>query len=127
MSATPEQYRAYIQRSRGEFSYAKPVYVELVTGWISDRTACYLASGKPAVVQDTGPSRYLLDGEGVFRFRTVDEAARALARVESDYERQCRSARALAEEHFDARRVAGRVLERALAEPVRQRARAVEV
>ena len=123
MSATPERYRAYIQRSRGEFSYAKPVYVELVTGWISDRTACYLASGKPAVVQDTGPSRFLLDAEGVFRFRTVDEAARALARVESDYDRQCRLARALAEEHFDARRVVGRVLERALAEPISQRAR----
>ena len=123
VSATPERYRAYIQRSRGEFSYAKPVYVELVTGWISDRTACYLASGKPAVVQDTGPSRFLLDAEAVFRFRTVDEAARALARVESDYDRQCRLARALAEEHFDARRVVGRVLERALAEPISQRAR----
>jgi len=118
VSATPKEYRAYIQQSRGEFSYAKPVYVELVTGWISDRTACYLASGKPAIVQDTGPNRFLPDAEGVFRFRNVDDAARALARVESDYERQCRLARALAEEHFDAARVVTRMLEHALDRPI---------
>ena len=123
VSATPEQYRAYIQRSRGEFSCAKPVYVELVTGWISDRTACYLASGKPAVVQYTGPSRYLPEAEGLFRFKSMDEALRGLAQAESDYERQCRQARALAEEHFDARRVVGRVLDRALAEPISRRTR----
>src|SRR5881398_961880 len=118
VSATPEQYRAYIQRSRGEFSCAKPTYVKLATGWVSDRTACYLASGKPAVVQHTGPSRFLPDADGLFRFRNMDEAARALAQVESDYERHCRLARALAEEYFDARRVVGRMLEQALAERV---------
>jgi len=118
VSATPEQYRFYIQRSRGEFSCAKPAYVKLATGWVSDRTACYLASGKPAVVQHTGPSRFLPDADGLFRFRNMDEAVRALAQVESDYERHCRLARALAEEYFDARRVVGRVLERALAERV---------
>jgi hypothetical protein len=116
VSATPEQYRAYIQRSRGEFSCAKPTYVKLETGWISDRTACYLASGKPAVVQHTGPSRYLPSDEGLFRFQTMDEAVRALAQVESDYERHCRLARALAEEYFDGRRVVRRVLEHALIE-----------
>ena len=118
VSATPEQYRSYIQRSRGEFSCAKPTYVKLATGWVSDRTACYLASGKPAVVQHTGPSRFLPDADGLFRFRNMDEAVRALAQVESDYERHCRLARALAEEYFDARRVVGRVLEQALAERV---------
>ena len=123
ISATPEQYRAYIQRSRGEFSCAKPTYVKLATSWMSDRTACFLASGKPAVVQHTGPSRYLPDGEGLFRFRTMDEAVRALARVEADYERHCRLARALAEEYFDTRRVVGRVLEQALAEHVGQSSR----
>ena len=116
VSATPEQYRAYIQRSRGEFSCAKPTYVKLGTGWISDRTVCYLASGKPAVVQHTGPSRYLPDDEGLFRFQTMDEAVRALAQVEADYDRHCRLARSLAEEHFDGRRVVRRVLEHALAE-----------
>src|SRR2546422_1082249 len=118
VSTTPEQYRAYIQRSRGEFSCAKPTYVKLATGWISDRTICYLASGKPAVVQHTGSSRYLPYADGLFRFKTMDEAVRALAQVESDYERHCRLARALAEEYFDARRVVGRVLEQALAERV---------
>ncbi|PYQ18238.1 MAG: hypothetical protein DMF79_15560 [Acidobacteria bacterium] len=116
VSATPEKYRAYLQRSRGEFSCAKPTYVKLATGWISDRTVCYLASGKPAVVQHTGPSRYLPDDEGLFRFKTMEEAVHALARVESDYERHCRLARALAEEYFDGRRVVTRVLEHALSE-----------
>jgi hypothetical protein len=118
VSATPNQYRAYIQQSRGEFSCAKPAYVSLAAGWISDRTICYLASGKPAVVQHTGPSRFLPDADGLFRFQTMDEAVRALKATESDYERHCRLARALAEEYFDARRVAGRVLELALAERV---------
>ena len=79
------------------------------------------------VVQYTGPSRYLAQAEGLFRFRTMDEALRGLAQAESDYERQCRLARALAEEHFDARRVVGRVLERALAESVSPRARAAGI
>jgi hypothetical protein len=115
VSSTPEQYQAYIQQSRGEFSCAKPSCMRLQNAWISDRTLCYLASGKPAVVQHTGPSRFLPDAEGLFRFRSLEEAARALDAVESDYERQCRLARKLAEEYFDARKVVGSVLERALA------------
>jgi hypothetical protein len=115
VSSEPEDYRAYIQRSRGEFSCVKPSCVWLENAWISDRTLCYLASAKPAVVQHTGPSRFLPDSEGLFRFRTLEEAALALSAVESDYERHCRLARELAEEHFDARKVIGRVLERALA------------
>jgi hypothetical protein len=63
---------------------------------VSDRTVCYLASGKPAVVQDTGPSRYLPDGEGLFRFRSLDEAAAAIGSVNADYPRHSRAARALA-------------------------------
>jgi len=115
VSSEPEQYRAYIQQSRGEFSVVKPSCVWLNNAWISDRTLCYLASAKPAVVQDTGPSRFLPYSEGLFRFRTLEEAARALTAVESDYERHCRLARELAEEHFDAQKVVGGVLERALA------------
>jgi hypothetical protein len=114
VSATPDQYRTYIQSSRGEFSCAKPAYMALANAWVSDRTLCYLASGKPAVVQHTGPSRFLPDDEGLFRFRSIDEAVRAFAAVEADYDRHCRRARALAEEHFDGRRVVQRVLERAL-------------
>ena len=115
VSSTPEDYRAYVQASRGEFSCAKPAYVTLETAWVSDRTLSYLASGRPAVVQHTGKSRFLPDGEGLFRFRTPEEAAAALAAVEADYDRHCRLARALAEEHFDARRVVAKVLERAAA------------
>jgi hypothetical protein len=89
------------------------VYLE--NAWISDRTLCYLASGKPAVVQYTGPSRFLPDAAGLFRFRDLEEAARYLEMAAADYERQCGLARALAEEYFDARKVVGRVLELALA------------
>jgi hypothetical protein len=112
---TPDLYQSYIRGSRGEFSCAKKSCMRLQNAWVSERSLCYLASGKPAVVQHTGPSRILPDAEGLFRFRTPDEAARALAAVEVDYERHCRLARALAEEHFDARKVVGRLLERALA------------
>jgi hypothetical protein len=113
-TATPEEYRAYIQQSRGEFSCAKPSCMQLQNAWISDRTICYLASGKPAVVQHTGPSRFVPDAEGLFRFRNIEEAAHMIALVESDYDRQCHAARALAERHFDAKKVINRVLEIAL-------------
>ena len=114
VTATPEEYRAYIQQSRGEFSCAKPSCMQLQNAWVSDRTICYLASGKPAIVQHTGPSRFLPDAEGIFRFRSIDEAAQMLSLVESDYSRQCDAARALAETYFDAEKVVGRVLEKAL-------------
>ena len=115
VAATPWDYQRYVQGSLGEFSCAKPSTVRLETAWISDRTICYLASGKPAVVQHTGPSRFLPDGAGLFRFRDPDEAARSVEVVVTDYERQCELARALAEEFFDAKKVARSVLERALA------------
>jgi hypothetical protein len=114
VTATPQEYAAYIRGSRGEFSCAKPSCFLLQNAWISDRTICYLASGKPAVVEYTGPSRYLPDAEGLLRFRNLDEAAAMLDAAESDYERHSRAARALAEEHFDARKVMARVLEQAL-------------
>jgi glycosyltransferase involved in cell wall biosynthesis len=119
VSSTPEQYGSYVQQSRGEFSCAKPAYVTLETAWVSDRTICYLASGRPAVVQHTGRSGFLPDADGLFRFRNLEEAAAALAAAEADYERHCRQARALAEEHFNARRVVGQVLERAFERPVK--------
>lgn len=115
VASTPWDYQSYVQNSFGEFSCAKPTYVRLETAWLSDRTVCYLASGKPAVVQYTGASRFLPDSAGLFRFRDMQEATHSLEKVVTDYERQCRLARALAEEHFDAQKVVGRVLERALA------------
>jgi hypothetical protein len=113
-TATPEEYRTYVQQSRGEFSCAKPSCMQLENAWVSDRTICYLASGKPAIVQHTGPSRFLPDAEGLFRFRNIEEAAEMIAHVEADYDQQCRAARTLAETYFDAKKVVGRVLERAL-------------
>jgi hypothetical protein len=114
VASTPWDYQAYVGRSRGEFSCAKPFYARLASGWVSDRTLCYLASGKPAIVQDTGESGFLPRAEGLFRFRSVDEAARQLEACAADTALQGLRARALAEEHFDARRVLRRVLERAL-------------
>jgi hypothetical protein len=115
VASTPADYQSYIQGSRGEFSCCKPSYVRLDTAWVSDRTLCFLASGKPAVVRHTGPSRFLPDAEGLFRFHVVDEAAAQLEAIAADYEHQCGLARMLAEEYFDAQKVARRVLERALA------------
>jgi hypothetical protein len=112
---TPEAYHDYIQGSRAEFSCAKPSCALLANAWISDRTLCYLASGKPAVVEHTGRSRFLPDGEGLLRFRDMDEAAAAFDAVEADYERHSRLAHQLAEEHFDGEKVVRRVLELALA------------
>jgi glycosyltransferase involved in cell wall biosynthesis len=114
VAGNPEDYRAYIRNSRGEFSCAKPSCIQFQNAWVSDRTLCYLASGKPVVVQDTGPSRYLPDGEGMFRFSTPEQAAAAMAAMNSDYARHGRAARALAEAHFDAKQVAARILEVAI-------------
>jgi len=110
VARTPEAYRSYVQASRGKFSCVKPSCVVFQNAWVSDRTLCYLASGKPVVVQDTGPSAFLPDGEGMFRFQTLEEAADALARVDAHYPRQCRAAREVAEAYFDARRVLETVL-----------------
>jgi hypothetical protein len=114
VSRTPEMYRAYIQRSRGELTCVKPSCIRLQNGWISDRSLCYLATGKPVVMQDTGPSPYLPFGDGILRFSTAKEATDALAAVNADYERHCRSAREIAETYFDARQIAERILNVAL-------------
>jgi glycosyltransferase involved in cell wall biosynthesis len=111
VAGTPEDYRSYLQRSRGEFSCAKPSCMRFRNAWVSDRSLCYLASGKPVVVQDTGPSSFLPDGEGMFRFKTLAGATRALEAINADYERHSHLARRLVEEHFDAKAVAARILE----------------
>ncbi|MEJ2204384.1 MAG: hypothetical protein P8170_09755 [Gemmatimonadota bacterium] len=114
IAGTPDSYRAYIQASRGEWAAAKPSCIRFQNAWVSDRTVCYLASGKPVVVQDTGPSSYLPDGEGMFRFATLEEAAEAFEAVNADYARQCRAARDLAETHFDAHTILPSMLNEAL-------------
>jgi hypothetical protein len=82
--------------------------------WVSDRTVCYLASGKPVVVQDTGPSAFLPNGEGMFRFSTLQEATEALATINASYGRHCRAARDVAETWFDGKQVAETILSAAL-------------
>jgi hypothetical protein len=114
VAGTPEAYQRYIQHSRGEFSCVKPSYAQFGNAWVSDRSLCYLASGKPVVAQYTGRSAYMPEGRGLFRFRTVAEAAAALDAINQDYEAQCRYARDLAEEHFDAKVVTRRILNRTL-------------
>jgi len=114
VASTPDDYQAYIQGSRGEFSCVKPSCVRLQNAWISDRSLCYLASGKPVVVEHTGPSRFLPDAEGLLRFRSMDEALDRIEELRSDYSRHAKAARRLAEEYFDARKVARRLLEQAL-------------
>jgi hypothetical protein len=114
VAGTPEDYRSYIGSSVAEFSCTKPAYRMLGSSWISDRTVCYLASGRAAVVQHTGDSRELPDNDGLFRFRDRDEAAVALQKVRADPEGQGLAGRALAEELFDATKVVGDLLTRAL-------------
>ena len=114
VAGTPELYQRYIQRSRGEFSCAKPSCMKWQNAWISDRTLCYLASGRPAVVQDTGPSDILPNGLGMFRFSTIEQAVHALAAINEDYFRHRRAARELAESYFDGRRILSALLNQAL-------------
>jgi hypothetical protein len=100
-----EAYRAYIRSSRGEFSVAKETYVKARTGWFSCRSACYLASGRPVVAEETGWSRHYPTGEGLFAFGDLESAAEALRRVTADPQRHARAARRIAEEFFDSDRV----------------------
>ena len=100
--ATPAAFRSYVQGSGAEFSVAQGVYVETRSGWFSDRTARYLASGKPALVQDTGFSRHLPCGEGLVPFRTLEEAVAGAEDIAADPARHGRAARLIAEEHFDS-------------------------
>jgi hypothetical protein len=110
VAGTPQAFRAYVQGSRGEFSCAKPAYVKARAGWVSDRTVCYLASGRPCVVQATGAEAHLPASPGLRFFRDVGEAAEALAAVEADYAAAARAARALAEEIFATRVVVPQLL-----------------
>lgn len=113
VSSTPDAYRRYIQSSAGEFGVAKPGYVKMNTGWISDRTACYLASGKPCIVQDTGPI-HMPSGDGLLRFTDTATAAEALERIAMAPSHHATAARQLAEEYFSAEKLARRVAELAL-------------
>jgi hypothetical protein len=100
ISRTAEEYRRYLQGSRGEFSVAKNVYAATRCGWFSCRSVCYLAAGLPVVVQDTGFSEFIPTGEGLFAFSNLDEAAHGIETVEKNYARHQRAARELARTQF---------------------------
>src|SRR5699024_6766846 len=98
-------YKGFIEGSFGEFSVAKETYVKANTGWFSGRSACYLASGKPVIVQDTKWTKYIPSGEGLFGFDTKENASDALDEVVTNYEKHCRAAREIAVEYFDSSKV----------------------
>jgi hypothetical protein len=103
-------YRAYLQSSKGEFSVAKHAYVAGCSGWFSGRSACYLAAGRPVVVQDTGFDGLVPTGEGIVGFTTLEEAVEGLRAVEADYSRHARAAADIAAEYFDSGKVLRRIL-----------------
>jgi hypothetical protein len=111
VSTTLRDYQNYIETSRGELSVAKNLYVATRSGWFSCRSVCYLAAGRPVVIQETGFSENIPTGEGIFAFSNVEEASGAIAMIEADYPRHQRAARELASEHFDARRILRCLLE----------------
>jgi hypothetical protein len=107
-------YRSHIAGSKAEFSVAKHAYVATRSGWFSDRTVCYLASGRPAVLQDTGFSDSIASGTGVVAFTTLNQAVAGIEEVSRNYEKHSASARALAQEFFSHEVVLPRLIERAL-------------
>ena len=113
ISRTTDGYRDFIQGSKAEFGVAKHAYVARRSGWFSDRTACYLAAGRPAVVQDTGWSAHLPSGTGLIPFSTADEAVDGIARVERDYPAHAAEAVRIAQDFFDAGRVLPPLLDQA--------------
>jgi hypothetical protein len=108
----PWTYQDYLRSSRAEFSVAKHAYVRTRCGWFSDRSAGYLAMGRPVIVEDTGFSDFLPCGEGLLAFRSRDEAVEAINLLNGRFAAHCRAARRVAEEYFDARRVLTDLLER---------------
>jgi hypothetical protein len=109
----PWTYQRFIQRSMCEFAVAKHGYVVSYSGWFSERSACYLASARPVVVEDTGFSNWLPVGEGVIGFSTADEALASIASIDARYRAHCRAAREIAEAFFDGRQVMAALIETA--------------
>jgi hypothetical protein len=105
VAATPSRYRRFIQQSKGEFGLAKSGYIKSKCGWFSDRSVCYLASGRPVVAQETGFSRYLPTGAGLFAFESVEQAVRCIDEANNNYPAHSVAARRLAETHFDSNKV----------------------
>jgi hypothetical protein len=102
VTATSESFKTYLRTSQGEFSVAKNVFVATSSGWFSDRSAAYLASSRPVILQDTGFSAHLPCGRGLFAVRTAEEAAAAIETIASNFDAHARAAREIAAEYLDA-------------------------
>jgi len=113
ISGDIDKYRAYIQKSRGEFTVTKDQVVRPRTGWFSDRSCCYLAAGRPVITQETGFSKYLPTGKGLFGFSTMDDILAAVDAIACDYEGSCKAAREIAAEYFAAEKVLESLMGRA--------------
>jgi hypothetical protein len=113
VTGTLDAYRDFIAASYADLGIAKHAYVASASGWFSDRSTCYLGSGRPVLHQETGFSEWLPTGEGVFAFSTAEDVVEALERIDRDYGRHARAARAIAEEHFEARDVIACMLDQA--------------
>jgi hypothetical protein len=105
VAATPDAYRRYVQHSMAELMVAKSMYVRTRSGWFSDRSACYLSSGRPVVAQDTGLAEPLAAGDGLLLFATAAEARAALSDLFAQYDHHSMAARTLAEDLFDSDKV----------------------
>jgi hypothetical protein len=114
---TPASYQQFIQGSKAELGIAKSGYVAACCGWFSDRSVCYLASGRPVIAQETGFSRFLPAGDGLFAFKTVDDVLTSIDALKRDYARHARAARAIAQEYFDSDMVLAQLLHRIGATP----------
>jgi hypothetical protein len=110
VAGTPAQYREFVQRSRAEFGVAKSGYVVSRSGWFSDRSACYLASGRPVLVQETCFSRFLPVGEGLLAFNTIDDALAGIDELNRRYTHHARAARSLAEKYLDSDKILAELL-----------------
>jgi hypothetical protein len=113
LNLDPDAYRKYVQHSRGEFTATKQIVVALNTGWFSDRSACYLAAGRPVITQETGFTRLYGGERGLFGFTTIEDVVEAVRRIAADYPAHSDAAREIAREHFEAEKVLKSLLDRA--------------
>lgn len=111
VAGDPAAFRRYVQESGAEFSVAQGIYAETNSGWFSDRTVRYLASGKPVLVQETGFSRNIPAARGLVAFRSLDEAVQGVESIVADYADHCQAAREIAEVYFDSDRILARLME----------------
>jgi hypothetical protein len=111
--ADPAVYRDYIRTSLGEFTVAKDQYVRPRTGWFSDRSVCYLAAGRPVITQETGFSRFMPTGKGLFAYDTREDITAAVEAIAGDYQGNCRAAHEIAAEYFAAEKVLDELMTRA--------------